>query len=227
MANSKIKTLWTIAGRVYDSREVLDSNGGMLGGRVDIPQSMFVNHEGYTKVEYQTTRSDGSLQKVPSFEMWISSVQGTIESKRGSGVMTVFIDPEAGDIHGILRVDVYKEWDISDPVPESPDPIDGAVRLWQPTKNNASTIFMWEGYSSYSGNWEPRGWGHDMWGDTLINSFGRMSPERLGEVKAALGIEASGGGGAPAWERRVSTLEREMSEMNDRVALLEAALKKD
>lgn len=228
MANSKIKTLWTLAGRVYDSREVLDSNGGMLGGRVDIPASMAVVHEGYSKVEYQTTRSDGSIQKVPSFDMWISSVQGTIESKSGSGIMTVFLDPEAGDIHGIVRLDVYKEWeDVVDPEPETPDPEDGMVRNLSVQRTGNANIMAWHYYNSPMGRWQSAAVSHDSWSDTLVNSFSYMSPEKLGNLKAALGIEASGGGGAPAWERRVSTLENEMKSVQSRLDALEAAIKKD
>ncbi|WMX18755.1 hypothetical protein YpEc11_43 [Yersinia phage vB_YpEc11] len=121
MANSKIKTLWTLSGRVVDSREVLDSNGGLCRGRVDVPESMTVVVEGYSKVEFRSILSDGSVEAHPDFTSWIAGMGGVVESKVGSGVMTVFVEMPQDSL-GLFQLDVYKEWEEGgDPEPE-PEP---------------------------------------------------------------------------------------------------------
>lgn len=138
MANSKIKTLWTLSGRVVDSREVLDSNGGMFSGRIDIPESLMVKFEGYTKIEYRMTTSDGYVVRYPTFEALMLSVKSVDETKTGSGFMTMFVPRNVGDAHGIFQIDVYKEWEDEtvDPEPEPPA-IDPFVMLSRASAPNA------------------------------------------------------------------------------------------
>lgn len=122
MANSKIKTLWTISGRANDSREVLDSNGGLRVGRIDIPASMMVVVEGYSKVEYQRTDSQGNVSKYDSImeALTVYGKEPIVETKSGSGVMTFFVDGSDSTYAGFVQIDVYKEWEDVDP---EPDPI--------------------------------------------------------------------------------------------------------
>ena len=117
IANSKVKTLWAMSGRVVDSREVLDSNGGLRVGRVDIPASMSVTTEGYTKVSYLRTSSDGTVSEYETI-MEALTVYGTapvVETKSGSGVMTFFVDGSDSSYPGFVQIDVYKEWEYADP----------------------------------------------------------------------------------------------------------------
>ncbi|QHJ79956.1 MAG: hypothetical protein [Caudoviricetes sp.] len=229
MANSKVKTLWTTSGRVLDSREVLDSNGGLRVGRVDIPESMMVTVEGYSKIEYQRTDSQGNVSKYDSImeALTLYGKEPIIETKTGSGVMTFFVDGSDSTYAGFVHIDVYKEWETDvDPDPETEDPIDGAIRNWG-IQRAGDRIFTWEKYNSSQGYWASFGHWHDSWADTLVNSFNKMKPAKLDDIKVALGIEVSGGGGAPAWERRVSTLENEMKSVQSRLDALEALNKKD
>lgn len=199
MANSKIKTLWTISGRVLDSREVLDSNGGMLGGRIDIPASQAVKADGYDFIEYRTTLSDGSVMTHTDFQQWIGSLKGVVESKSGSGVMTVYVPAEsAPSDFGMFQLDVYKEWSDSsvDPEPETGDPIEGTIRNWA-INRTGERIFTWEKYNSSQGYWSNFGHWHDSWSDALVNSFNQMSTDKLGNLKDALGITGGGGGTRP------------------------------
>lgn len=114
--NSKIKTLWTLAGRVVDSREILDANGAMLAGRIDIPESLAVAHEGYSKVEYRVTHGSGKVTVANTFKALIETLKGVVESKPGSGIMTVYVPRLTSD--GLFQIDVYKEWAEADPEPE-------------------------------------------------------------------------------------------------------------
>lgn len=117
IANSKVKTLWTIAGRVKDSREVLDDNGGMRVGRVDVPASQMVTTEGYSKVSYLRTNSDGSVSEHNSMveALTIYGNSPVVETKHGSGFMTFFVDGSDSTYQGFVQIDVYKEWEYADP----------------------------------------------------------------------------------------------------------------
>lgn len=117
IANSKVKTLWTIAGRVKDSREVLDDNGGMRVGRVDVPASQMVTTEGYSKVSYLRTNSDGTVGEYNSMveALTIYGNAPVVETKHGSGFMTFFVDGSDSTYQGFVQIDVYKEWEYADP----------------------------------------------------------------------------------------------------------------
>lgn len=119
MENSKVRTIWSLNGRAPDSRDVMDYTGhGLRVGRIDIPASETVTVEGYSKVEYQVTMGDGSVKAYPDFSAVISSMNGVIESKIGSATMTVFLNDTGNESLGFFRIDVYKEWEVSDPEPE-------------------------------------------------------------------------------------------------------------
>lgn len=117
IANSKVKTLWAMAGRVVDSREVLDSNGGLRVGRVDIPASQAVTTEGYSKVSYLRTGSDGEVTEYDTIveALTIYSNPPVVETKHGSGIMTFFVDGSDSSYPGFVQIDVYKEWEYADP----------------------------------------------------------------------------------------------------------------
>ena len=120
MANFKVKTIYTLNGRAPDSRDVWDKNNvGINVGRIDIPESAMVEVEGYSKVEYQVKLSDGTMEVFENFAAVISSWNGVIESKRGSGFMTVFINRPSNDTLGMTQIDVRKEWEDADPEPEA------------------------------------------------------------------------------------------------------------
>ena len=119
MANSKLKTIWTLNGRAPDSRDVFDKNSiGLRVGRIDIPASATVNVEGYSKVEYQVHLSDGKVESYGDFQSLITAWTGTIKSKTGSGFMTVFLQRLDSNAYGMVQIDVYKEWEDVDPEPE-------------------------------------------------------------------------------------------------------------
>ena len=117
--NSRTRTLWTINGRSPDSRDVYDRNNiGLRVGRIDIPASEMVKVEGYSKVEYVIQLSDGTTEQHATFETLMSTWGGSIESKPGSGFMTVFLNEKSAERLGMVRIDVYKEWTGADPEPE-------------------------------------------------------------------------------------------------------------
>lgn len=119
MANSKLKTIWTLNGRAPDSRDVFDKNSiGLRVGRIDIPASATVSVEGYSKVEYQVHLSDATVETYGDFQSLITAWTGTIESKTGSGFMTVFLQRLDASALGMVQIDVYKEWEDADPEPE-------------------------------------------------------------------------------------------------------------
>ncbi|QKE55700.1 hypothetical protein [Yersinia pestis] len=119
MVNFKLKTIWSLNGRAPDSRDVFDKNSaGLNVGRIDIPASAMVEVEGYSKVEYQVHLSDGTMEVFENFSALISSWNGVVESKHGSGFMTVFINRPTNDTLGMVQIDVYKEWEDADPEPE-------------------------------------------------------------------------------------------------------------
>lgn len=119
MSGNKTKTLWSLNGRAPDSRDIYDYTGkGLRVGRVDIPESLMVQVDGYDKVEYRAVMGDGSVQSFPNFEAVIDYMSGIIESKKGSGFMTVFLNETDASQLGFYRIDVYKEWEVSDPEPE-------------------------------------------------------------------------------------------------------------
>lgn len=110
MANSKLTTLWTLAGRMRDSREVLDSYGGMLVGRYDFPEELLIENSGYTKIECHMTTSDGYVVRYPTFLALTKGEALVNESKAGSGIRSFFSPLEPSDKHGSVRVALYKEW---------------------------------------------------------------------------------------------------------------------
>lgn len=117
--NSRTRTLWTINGRSPDSRDVYDRNNiGLRVGRIDIPASEMVKVEGYSKVEYVVQLSDGTTEQHATFETLMSTWGGSVESKPGSGFMTVFLNEQSTARLGMVRIDVYKEWTGADPEPE-------------------------------------------------------------------------------------------------------------
>ncbi|AJF40479.1 hypothetical protein P483_44 [Escherichia phage P483] len=117
--NSRTRTLWTINGRSPDSRDVYDRNNiGLRVGRIDIPASEMVKVEGYSKVEYVIQLSDGTTEQHATFETLMSTWGGSVESKPGSGFMTVFLNEQSTERLGMVRIDVYKEWTGADPEPE-------------------------------------------------------------------------------------------------------------
>lgn len=119
MSNNRTRTIWSINGRAPDSRDVKDYTGqGLRVGRIDIPASETVTIEGYSKVEYRITMGDGSVKVYPDFSTVISSMNGVIESKVGSKIMTVFLNDTGKNSLGFYRIDVYKEWTDKDPEPE-------------------------------------------------------------------------------------------------------------
>ncbi|WAK44895.1 hypothetical protein pEaSNUABM57_00013 [Erwinia phage pEa_SNUABM_57] len=119
MVNSKIKTIWTTNGRAPDSRDVWDFTGnGLRISRIDIPASAMVIVDGYDKVEYRLTMGDGSVVAKSTFDEVISYMDGSVESKTGSGFMTVFFNESDMAQLGVARIDVYKEWEAVDPEPE-------------------------------------------------------------------------------------------------------------
>lgn len=119
MENSKVRTIWSLNGRAPDSRDVMDYTGhGLRVGRIDIPASETVTVDGYSKVEYRVTMGDGSVVAYPDFSAVISSMNGVVESKTGSKVMTLFLNDTGKESLGFFRIDVYKEWEVADPEPE-------------------------------------------------------------------------------------------------------------
>lgn len=119
--NKRIKTLWSINGRSPDSRDEWDSTGlGLKVGRVDIPASLMIVVDGYDKVTYVRTSSDGSKSEHASIvaALTVSGTEPVVETVHGSGVMTFFINGTESNTPGINRIDVIKEWEAVDPEPE-------------------------------------------------------------------------------------------------------------
>lgn len=92
--------LWRVTTRVPDSREVLDSNGGLLAGRIDLDGSLFDP----TKSKFVTTFSDGTKSTVASFSAFVSGIKGVIESPASSKTVTIYVPLDDGLTVGIFSV---------------------------------------------------------------------------------------------------------------------------
>lgn len=92
--------LWRVTTRVPDSREVLDSNGGLLAGRIDLDGSLFDP----TKSKFVTTFSDGTKKTVASFSEFVTGIKGVIESPASSQTVTIYVPLDDDLTMGIFSV---------------------------------------------------------------------------------------------------------------------------
>ncbi|ACF15725.1 unknown product [Yersinia phage Yepe2] len=196
MANVRIRTIYTLNGRAPDSRDVWDKNNvGLRVGRVDLPESSMVTVEGYTKVEYQVKLSDGAMEVYENFSAFIAAWNGTIESKAGSGFMTVFLNRVMDDTLGLVQIDVRKEWDDSTPDPEpEPSPemdVAGITKFFTTYVDNPEYLFVWNEMTTVGGEERNRRLPHEMFGVALVNSIKHMRPQTLKALQDALGITAT------------------------------------
>ena len=195
------RTLWTFSSRTLDSREVLDStNNGLKRGRIDVPASLMVKVEGYDKIEYVTTFSNGTSSTTDTFAKAIASNgKPVVETITGSGIMTFFIDETGSATSGINKVDVVKTWEETDPEPEL-SPVDWPRQTLYAGTMGLGLDFVFKNGEMVSsaarggnvisrmGQWASSAAEQKSFAQLVAKAIKNASPADLKTIKDALGI---------------------------------------
>ena len=133
--HQKLKTLWNLESRTCDSREILDSNGGMLQGRIDIPDAQEVHTEGYDKVIWRMCFMDGSHVDFASWDILKEAFKLVDESTTSNSETTWFMphDGRAYSDAGIYQLDVVKDWHDA----PNPNDVDSVVSVLEVKSDDA------------------------------------------------------------------------------------------